>query len=290
MTKKKYHKIASYSQYSSHHSCGHKYMLDYVKKINPYQSNIHSIFGTAIHESIQDFLEIYYGESKKMAMTIDLDEQLLSNMRTIYEKEAEKSPEPPCTKEELGEFYNQGKKILHYFKTKISKFFPKSGYELIGIEIELRKEVRPGVDFVGYIDVVVMDKVTGKHIIIDLKTATKGWSKWQKADKVKTAQLMLYKKLYSEEYDIPYSDISVEYHIMKRTLPPSDYPVPYITKFVPPNGKPSVNLAWLSYMGFVNDVFSGPNGSRKESGYIPKPSPLCNWCSYKNTEHCSHWQ
>ncbi len=287
--KPKYNKIASYSQFASFHSCGHKYKLDYVDKINPYQSNIHAVFGTAMHETIQNFLEIYYGETKKLAMTIDLEEQLLLNLKEVFKKESEKSPKPPCTKEELSEFYTQGTEILHYFKSKINKFYPKSGYELIGIEIELREEVKDGVDFLGFIDVALKDKVSGKHILIDLKTATKGWSKYQKSDKVKTAQLMLYKKLYSEKFDVPESMISVEYHIMKRTLPPSEYPVPRITKFVPANGKVSVNRAWKMYMDFVEDVFSGPNGERKKEGYQPHPSPLCNWCDYKLTEHCKHW-
>ena len=163
----------SYSQYSMWSACPQQYKLKYVDKIGVYESNIHLVFGTSMHETIQDFLEIMYGESKKQAMSIDLDEQLLANLTSNFIKEKEKMDgKLPCTKEELEEFYGDGRKILHTLTTKIKKFYPKSGYELVGIEIKLEADIKTGVSFIGYIDVALKDKISDKIIIIDLKTST----------------------------------------------------------------------------------------------------------------------
>ena len=151
----------------------------------------------------------------------------------------------PCKKEELGEFFEDGKKILSYFTKKLDKLYTKSGYELVAIEQRLNAEVKPGVHFIGFIDVLLKDKTTQNYIIIDLKTSTRGWNKYQKADKVKTSQMLLYKKFYSEKYDIPLDKIKVEYQILKRKINEDyEFPIPRISKFVPANGKPSVNRAF----------------------------------------------
>jgi len=280
----------SYSQYSVYSSCPFQYKLNYVDRLGIYESNIHLVFGTSMHETIQDFLEIMYAETKKLALEIDLDDQLFSNMRNNFLKEKERMKgKDPCTQKEMEEFYGDGRDILQYLKGKLNKFYPKSGYELIGNEIEMKAEVAPNVFFTGFIDVTLKDKVSGKIIIIDLKTSTKGWSSYEKNNKVKTSQMLLYKKLYSEKYDIPYNEIAVEYHILKRKVRTDlEWPIPRISKFVPANGKPSVNKSWSEFMGFVDKVFD-ENGNRRKTGYLPKPSKLCDWCSFKTSGDCKHW-
>ena len=54
-----------------------------------------------------------------------------------------------------------------------------------------------------------LKKVTQK--IIDIKTSTMGWNKYQKADKTKTAQLVLYKSYYAKQFNVPIDNIRVEY-------------------------------------------------------------------------------
>ena len=67
----------SYSQFSMWSHCPKQYKLNYVDRIGEYESNIHLVFGVAMHETIQDFLEIMYGETKKRALDNDLDVQLM---------------------------------------------------------------------------------------------------------------------------------------------------------------------------------------------------------------------
>ena len=64
---------------------------------------------------------------------------LYNQMVEHFKKESEKMDEGmyPCKKEELGEFFEDGKKILSYFTKKLDKLYTKSGYELKAIEQRL---------------------------------------------------------------------------------------------------------------------------------------------------------
>jgi hypothetical protein len=196
----------------------------------------------------------------------------------------------PCQKEELEEFFGDGRQILTYFKSKLDKLYSKSGYELVSIELPLNAEVRPGIYFIGFIDIVLKEISTGKIIIIDLKTSTSGWNKYQKADKVKTAQMLLYKKFYSEKFNVPMDKIDVEYQILKRKISDTtEYTIPRISKFVPPNGKPSVNAAWKGFMEFVDTVYN-EDGTVKQTTFPTSKGKPCDWCQFKERKLCPIWQ
>jgi hypothetical protein len=231
-----------------------------------------------------------YNVTKKQALTLNLEGMLYDSLVEHFTNEKEKMEGRfPCTKEELDEFFEDGKLILEYFTKKLDKLYSKSGFELVAIEQMLNAEVKPGVNFVGFIDVLLKDKTTQEYIIIDLKTSTRGWNKYQKNDKVKTSQMLLYKKFYSEKYDIPLDKIKVEYQILKRKLwEAADFPVPRISKFVPANGKPSVNRAWDGFLGFVNNVF-GENGEIIQTDFPTNKGKHCDWCEFKERNLCPLW-
>ena len=50
---------------------------------------------------------------------------------------------------------------------------------------------------------IFYDTVRDRYKIIDIKTSTMGWNKYQKADKNKTDQLLLYKNFWGHRHDIP---------------------------------------------------------------------------------------
>jgi len=258
----------SFSQYSMWSSCPQQYKLNYIDKLGESSGNIHTLFGSSMHETIQHYLSVMYGVSKKQADEIDLDRLLLDRMKENFTKEKEALSEgTPCTQIELEEFYGDGRRILTWFKKYCSKFYSKSGYELVGIEIPLNANIKPGVHFIGFIDIVLRDLASNEIIIIDLKTSTMGWNQYQKADKMKNSQILLYKKYYSELFNIPITKIKVEYQIMRRKLPEdSAFPIPYISKHVPPNGTPSVNKVYDEFMEFINTVFDD-EGNFKDIAY-----------------------
>ena len=52
------------------------------------------------------------------------------------------------------------------------------------------------MNFVGFIDLVMKDTRNGRFKVIDIKTSTKGWNKYVKQDKIKSDQILLYKKVF----------------------------------------------------------------------------------------------
>jgi len=280
----------SYSQYGMWTSCQQQFKLSYIDKLGESSANIHTIFGSAMHETIQHFLSVMYGVSKKQALLLDVEGMLKEKLVEHFTTEKAKMTEgTPCTQIELEEFFGDGRQILHYFKTKLDKLYTKSGFELVSIELPLNAEVRPGVNFVGFIDIVLKEVSSGKIIIIDLKTSTRGWNQYQKADKVKTSQMLLYKKFYSEKYNVPLDKIEVEYQILKRKISDTtEFTIPRISKFVPANGKPSVNAAWKGFMEFVDSVYDEV-GAVKQVDFPTNKSKACDWCEFKSRKICPIW-
>ena len=280
----------SFSQYGMWSSCPQQYKLNYIDKLGESSSNIHTIFGSAMHETIQHYLSVMYGVSKKQADEINVDKLLLERMRENYKVEVEKMSEgTPCSQDELEEFFGDGRRILEWFMKHIGKFYSKSGYELVGIEIPLNKEIKKGVHFIGYIDIVLKDIAENAIVIIDLKTSTMGWNKYQKEDRLKNSQILLYKKYYSELFDIPLTKIRVEFQIMRRKLPDdSPYPVPRISKHIPPNGSPSVNKVYDEFMSFIDIVFDD-EGNFRDIPYPKVPGNAkknCKWCEFSARGLC----
>jgi len=280
----------SFSQYSMWSSCPHQYKLNYIDKLGESSSNIHTIFGTAMHETIQHYLSVMYGVSKKQADEINKDKLLLEKMREAYKSEADKMSEgTPCTQIELEEFYGDGRRILQWLDKHMHKFYSKSGFELVGIEIPLNATIKEGVHFIGFIDIVIRDLASNEIIIIDLKTSTMGWNQYQKADKMKNSQILLYKKYYSELFNIPLQKIKVEYQILRRKLPEdSAFPVPHVSKHIPAHGSPSVKKVYDEFMEFINTVFDD-GGKFKDIEFPKVPGAAkknCKFCEFGNRGIC----
>jgi hypothetical protein len=271
-------------------SCPHQYKLNYIDKLGESSSNIHTIFGTAMHETIQHYLSVMYGVSKKQADEINKDKLLLEKMREAYKSEADKMSEgTPCTQIQLEEFYGDGRRILQWLDKHMHKFYSKSGYELVGIEIPLNATIKEGVHFIGFIDIVIRDLASNEVIIIDLKTSTMGWNQYQKADKMKNSQILLYKKYYSELFNIPLQKIKVEYQILRRKLPEdSAFPVPHVSKHIPAHGSPSVKKVYDEFMEFINTVFDD-GGGFKDIQFPKVPGAAkknCKFCEFGNRGIC----
>ena len=280
----------SFSQYSMWSSCPHQYKLNYIDKLGESSSNIHTIFGTAMHETIQHYLSVMYGVSKKQADEINKDKLLLERMREAYKTEADKMSEgTPCTQIELEEFYGDGRRILAWLDKHMHKFYSKSGFELVGIEIPLNATIKTGVHFIGFIDIVIRDLASNEIIIIDLKTSTMGWNQYQKADKMKNSQILLYKKYYSELFNIPLQKIRVEYQILRRKLPEdSAFPVPHVSKHVPAHGSPTVTKVYDEFMQFIDTVFDD-DGKFKDIEFPKVPGAAkknCKFCEFGNRGIC----
>ena len=247
----------SYSQFAKWDKCPYTWKLDYVDKETTFYGNIYTLFGTAVHETIQAYLVCYYERTIKQADNLPLRDILQYRMEENYKICKEQHGDNfEVTLEELKEFFNDGVKIVDEFLKRKSSHFPKKNTELVGIEIGLDYELPNNMKFVGYMDVVLHNKNTGRVKIIDIKTATMGWNKYQKADKNKTNQLLLYKHFMAKQLEISEDKIDVEYLILKRRLYENMmYPQKRIQAFSPASGKPSVNKVMNRLQEFIDECY-----------------------------------
>jgi hypothetical protein len=83
--------------------------------------------------------------------------------------------------------------------------------------------------------------------------------------------------------------IEVEYQILKRKVSDNtEFTIPRISKFVPANGKPSVNAAWKGFMEFVDSVYD-EEGVVKQVDFPTNKSKSCDWCEFKTRKICPIW-
>ena len=68
-----YQKNISYSQMQIFRQCPHRWKLQYKDKIKRFTSSIHTVFGTAIHEVLQHYLDVMFDTSAVNADKLDLE-------------------------------------------------------------------------------------------------------------------------------------------------------------------------------------------------------------------------
>ena len=277
----------SYSQLTMYGDCPLRWKLNYIDKLSIREPSIHLLFGTAMHEVLQTYLEIMYFDSVKNANKLNLEQRLHDKMMERFQIDKESYGKNPCTKEELREFFQDGCDILDFFKKRRGEYFSKRGYKLIGCEVPIEVDLKKNIKMVGYLDIVILDEFTNTLKIYDIKTSTMGWNKWMKKDENKTQQLLLYKQFYSKQYNHPIDKIEVEYFIVKRKLwEEAMFPQKRVQKFVPASGKPSMNKVNNKLNIFLNEAFT-EDGERKNDMVATPSKKACRWCEFNKTEHCS---
>jgi Holliday junction resolvase-like predicted endonuclease len=280
----------SYSQYALWANCPKQWKLTYHDKLKPNDPSIHLIFGVAMHEAIQQWLDLYYNHEKFKSEVFDIFSVLKDGLikeatKRIVEVDGEKVF--PCTKDDLKEFYLQGCEILRYLRERKADFFPKSGVRLVGCEIPLEVMLTPQLKFIGYIDIILETK-KGEIIILDLKTSTKGWSdKYEKKDPKKLNQLLLYKKFYADQFKVDPDDIQVKFVILKRTLPEWSQWAKRVNEFEPPQGPSKVKAAFVSFAQFLTETFDTEGKVQVENLHATPSKDACKFCHWKlNKELC----
>lgn len=291
LEKPKDSKFVSYSQFSNFKKCPRYWKLCHIDRLKDREGSIHTIFGNAMHTAIQLWVKTLFTETIKKADELDFGNLLLTELKANYAEEVEKQKKQFSTKEELAEFYLDGLEILNYLRKKRSVYFSKKYEVLVGIEIPIllpTDPTKPNVVLMGYLDLVTKNTVTGKYKISDFKTSKKGWSQWDKKDETKTAQLVLYKLYFSQQYDVPLEDIEVEYMILKRKIDPNSlYPQKRIQLFEPSHGKVTCNKVSKMFQEFIDSCFL-PDGSYNTlfdfKAKTGKNLFNCRYCEFKDRE------
>lgn len=274
----------SYSQYSIYSQCQYQWYLSYIKKESSFKPSIYLVYGTAMHETIQTYLQTMYDKSGKAADELDLDKILEERLIENYKEGIQQNKDEHfSTKEQLKEFLTDGQATLAWFKKNRSKYFSRKTSELVGIEIPILLPVIddiPGVLMNGSIDFIIYEKAVDRYTIYDIKTSTKGWSDYEKKDQTKINQILLYKRFYSKAMNIPEEQIDVKFFIVKRKVFNNpDYPTYRVQEFAPANGKKKVQTAFDDFSKFIRESFT-PQAKHQKDRVYPKNTNSCKFCPY----------
>jgi len=276
-----FQRSVSYSQYSIYATCPHQWYLSYVENKNPYQATIHTVFGTAFHETLQKYIDVMYNESGAAADRLDLETLFTDRFRAVYSEEYEKTKEHFTNAQEMREFYDDGVAIIKWIKTRRNKLFTVRKVKLLGIEMPLLVGLNKNVYLKGYIDFVLYDKDLQKVYIYDIKTSTRGWGEREKKDDNKLAQILLYKEYFGRQFGFDVDRIEVEYFIVKRKIwEASEFPIPRVQSFKPASGKTKRRQAVEKIENFIKDCFD-EFGKPQVKSYLKQiGESSCKWCPY----------
>lgn len=276
-------KHISYSSISTYNKCPKLWELQYLRNAIPFTQNIYTCFGTAMHETMQEWLTVMYHDTAKAANDMNLKDLLYANMVKAYKSgKAQMGHEHFSTQEELTQFWLEGTHILEWLKKKRAAYFSTKTMMLAGVETLLYHEIRPGVMFKGLVDLVFYHPNNDTWTIMDIKTSTSGWRDNQKKNPNLTAQVILYKEFFAKQFNIPVEKIAVEYFIVKRRVPKEAEFASMqkrVQEFSPNAGPRKTKQVIDSMNKFISEVVD-VNGD-----YIDKDYKCTN--PFGKCEHCS---
>ena len=276
----------SYSQYTMYANCPHKWKLTYPDGNKEFDPSLHLVFGTAMHETLQSWLDTLYNKSLQDATEMDLGAMLYEGMISEYKTMRDGYGKDFSTPSQMEEFLEDGIEILNFITKNRIDYFNTRQLRLVAIELPIYAKAMEthNVNIMGFLDLVFEDTYSNKLDIWDIKTSTSGWNKYQKADKTKIAQLILYKKFLSEQYGYPIDRIGVKYFIVKRKLAEGMmYAQKRVQEFVPANGTTTIRQVTKSFEDFIRNAFN-EDGTYRENSVYPalagKNNKNCKYCPF----------
>ncbi len=116
-------KSISHSQFTAYNECNLKWKLRYIDKLSLSGGNIHTLFGSAMHTVLQEYLTTMYNksivEAEKLKLDVMLKEQMIKEFNIIRAR----WKMIPCEQKDMVEFYQDGVDIIDFFKKKRNEYF-----------------------------------------------------------------------------------------------------------------------------------------------------------------------
>jgi len=252
----------SFSELKDHVECSYRHKLKYVDKVNMFEENVNTNFGTALHEACETYLK-----TREMKYELALD----------YIVQAWEKHNLP----DLGNWLKEANALLEAVPEFLDERFP--GWECFSAEEDLLEKIEGehSLDFTfkGFIDGVI--KCNDQYTIIDWKTSGKGWNKYKKEDENLKMQLVLYAKFWGQKHNIPLSKIRVGFVVLNRDLENPER----IEFFSFPIEESGVKKT-------LNILNNSLNMSKKGMYFKPWKYKIsyqqgsCRFCDYNETPHC----
>lgn len=262
----------SFSEIHTFLECSFKHKLKYIDNINLDKPSIHTEFGQAIHDTLEEYIKTRAQiTEEKIIETKNKFIALCAVLKTEHQIELEQK--------DIEEFSQSIPKILNYVPEWLDKVFP--GWIGIGSEHEIYEaiEAYPDFNFKGFVDAIIgipaeddKDKIK-QFYIIDWKSSGFGWTNQQKNDFNKQLQLVLYKYYICKSFEINPENVHCGFVILKRQAKDNS-----VCEFIPvPIGEKVQEKAM--------NILNGMIGQIKAKRFI-KNRNSCRFCPYYNTKYC----
>ncbi len=252
-------KHISFSEIKDWIECSYRHKLKHVLEIHKDSDSVYSCFGTAIHDSCEDYV-------KTKVMKVEL---AINIIMESWEKNGF---------EEVGLWMKRAKNILEYFPGWLEKTFP--GWVCVDAE-ELLYENIPnsnGIKFKGYVDLII--KHNDIIYILDYKTSSiDGWSNYKRNDETTKLQLIYYNIFWSKKHNIDKDKIKCGFLLLNReTGFGGKVPIEFLPLEInEPQRKKSLDI--------IDNMLVSVNKIAFKAVKDAKFSP-CKFCEYNKTEHC----
>lgn len=281
-------KVVSYSQYKMWLNCPYQWKRIYADKLFPFAPSIETVFGSAMHEVIQEWLTLHFENSKK-AKQLDyapiLKDKLISFFKESIIENEDGTKTYVCNAETVQEYYEDGCAILDHIQKWGKEFFPVKDYKLLGCEVKLEYRLKPNLLFKAYLDIIIHDTKNNKYYIIDLKTSRAGWHNYHKKDIGRLHQVLLYKKFWSEKFGVSLNDIIPKFIILKRKIKEqSDFIIRRISNFEPAHGSISMKKATEGWNRFINECFDDVGNYKVDNVKALPSEKSCRFCPLNDNE------
>lgn len=269
----------SFSELNAWDGCSWRHKLQQIDKIDISKGSQHMDFGTAVHAGVEQFL--LTRSPAAIVFTVA--------MLRFFWDESEGLPgyerALPVTRKKTREVYyvdtleiaiEEAKQILSEVPGFLEKTFP--GWTTIDAEHKLYEPA--GADrhphaFKGFIDCVISvpNKKKTDIWILDAKTCGFGWTREKKQDPKVQRQLALYKHYYAKKLGIDLKKIKTGFLLLKRAAKNGSR-----CELVKTSAGP---ITIERNLKVVNNMFHAI-----KTGVAIKNRTSCQWCEYKNTQHC----
>jgi hypothetical protein len=283
-------RTVSYSQYSIWRSCQYQWYLNYAQGNYIFNPSIHTVFGTAIHETLQTYVERIFSISNADADREDWVAFFKNAFTTEYKNQLKNTKNVHFSSpDEMKEFFEDGVEIIKSFIKDKSKWFGVKGWKLIGIETPIMYPLKGKTNLYmkGFIDLIMYNESTDQYFIYDFKTSTRGWGDKEKKDETKSQQIILYKKFFSDLYKVDLDKIEVEFIILKRKLFESkEYIIPRTSGFKPSAGKIKMKKTLESFNTFLTECFTNDGLFLFDKEYPMTVGSNCKWCAFSTNGLC----
>lgn len=255
-------KRISFSELKNWKECPYRHKLIYVDKLQHFEGNEYTAFGTAIHTVCE----------KTIPSNVDSPLQVFSE---AFEQELKilRTNGSILNEELISEMKSQAAPICDQVLPAVKQHFGK--FEVVSVEEQLLEPIDEfdsyDTKFKGFIDMVIKTP-DNKYHIIDWKTCSWGWSRDKKSDPMTTYQLTYYKNYFSKKHNIDLKQIETYFVLLKRTAKKENVEILRVS-----SGQKKIDNSLKVLQNAVINI---------EKGVYLKNRLNCKYCKFYKTEHC----